>query len=434
MKITGDSTDQTLDGTIDADVIKGLGGADILNGLGGNDRLEGGKGDDTLNGGTGDNTFIGGLGDDTYVLTGRYENIVVGLGQDTVDLSDFSMGDGYLGIAAGNSAKGVFALIDGDEDFGVIRIDNGSDPEGLVMFEDLNNALQLDFSKPEGGMGIDGTAFADTFLIDAGEQGWIQIRPGEGADTIKIEGDSGTVRLDYSDQTDGIFANLKFGFVIDGGDGFVVDQIEGSGRVRELRGTDHDDTMYGSKFDDRFILRQGDDFVAGGRGSDTVRYDRSGVDRVVVDLGKETATGTWNGEAFSDTLRSIENVRGSRNDNDKLTGSKADNTLEGRGGNDVLTGKRGNDNLVGGEGDDRFVFRDGDRFDYIRDFEADNNKEKIHLRAVTEITSSSDLITNHMTDTIDANRTVSYINDGADLVITLEGIRIADLDSGDFIF
>lgn len=434
MNITGNNSNETLNGTVDDDIIKGLGGNDILNGLDGNDVLDGGNGKDILNGGTGDNLFIGGGGNDTYVLTGRFESVEFGRGTDLVDLSGFSGGDGFLSLNPNATVFGLFVLIDGEEDFGVIRADNGLQAEGLVYFQNLNNALQLVDSKPEGGVGISGTANADVFNVDMGEKGWIQIRPGEGADTIQIQGDGGFVRLDYSDQTDGIFANLKFGFVIDGSDGFVVDQITGDGRVWELRGSDHDDTIYGSKFDESFILRQGDDFVSAGGGTDRIRYDRSGVESVTVDLSKGTATGTWNGEAFTHTLKGIEDIRGSRDGKDKLVGNGKDNVIDGKGGNDVLQGRGGDDTLIGGSGADKFVFRNNDGNDFIVDFNTKNNTEKINLKAVSAITSFADLMAQHITEFDNGTIRQTYIDDGAGLNITLDKVLIADLDSGDFIF
>lgn len=440
MDITGTNSRDVLNGTSDDDTISGLGGNDLLKGLGGDDYLDGGNGRDTLRGGVGDNFFVGGAGDDTYVLTGRYETVMVGSGEDLIDLNSFSLGDGYLTVMAHAEAMGLFAIIDGEEDFGVLRIDNGSDPEGIVFFESLNNALQLDYSKPEGGMGINGTSHDDVFLIDPGAQGWIQIRPGEGEDTIQIEGTTGTVRLDYSDQTDGIFANLKFGTIIDGGEGFSIDRIIGEGHASQLRATDHDDIIYGSKEDETFILRQGDDFVAGGAGVDTVRYDRSGVEAVSVNLSQRTATGTWDGEAFTHSLNNIENVRGSRNDNDSLIGSSKDNHIDGRGGADSIQGRGGNDTLVGGDGNDKFIFRNNDGDDTIVDFNTANNREKINLRAVSSITDFSDLQADHLSEVdvfYDDDLTptpTAQIDDGAGLTILLLGVQIADLDSGDFVF
>lgn len=434
MNITGDSQNNILNGTTDDDIIEGLGGNDNLNGRGGHDQLFGGNGNDTLRGGAGDNLYVGGAGDDIYILTGKYETIEIGLGEDLIDLTNFSRGDGFVTLFAGASAQGIFAVIDGEEDFGVIRVDNGADPEGLVFFESLNNALQLVPSKPEGGMQIVGTAHDDVFMIDTADQGWIQITPGEGEDIIQIEGNAGTVRLDYSDMSDGIFANLKFGTIVDGGAGFSVDRIIGSGEVKQLRATSHDDIIYGGKGDTTFILEQGNDFLAAGRGNDTLRYDRSGVDAIDVNLGNGSATGTWKGEVFNHTFRGVENVRGSRDGADKLIGSNADNVISGYGGRDVIEGKGGDDYLLGGAQPDRFIFKNNSGNDVIGDFDAADNREKIVLRSVSEITDFADLTANHMTEFTDGTIRQTYISDGAGVNITLDGLLIADLDAGDFIF
>ncbi len=430
MNITGTNKKNTLKGTNGDDVISGLGGNDILKGKGGNDTLLGGNGNDKLFGDGGDNIFNGGAGNDKYILTGSFEEVETGLGNDLIDLSGFTPGEGGVTIKSHAAAKGMFAVIDGEEDYGFIRIDNGAGPAGFLSFTDLNNGLQLDDSKPLGGMGLYGTAFDDEFMIDTGARGWIQITTGAGNDLIRIEGTTGTVRLDYSDQSAGIHANLKFGFVFQTAGSGSMDRILGDGRVKEIRGTDFDDIIHGSRGDDRFILRQGDDIVSGGAGSDTVRYDRSGVDAVSVNLGTKKATGVWNGEAFTDKLKNIENVRGSRDGDDTLIGNDKDNYFDGKGGNDTLQGKGGNDNLRGNSGSDIFIFKSGDGFDTIQDFDALDSAEKINLKGVAAIADFNDLMANF----ISTSGPNTIINDGAGLTITLWNVSVADLDSSDFIF
>ncbi|WP_052249011.1 calcium-binding protein [Leisingera sp. ANG-Vp] len=97
----------------------------------------------------------------------------------------------------------------------------------------------------------------------------------------------------------------------------------------------------------------------GGDGTDLIRYDRSGVDAVRVDLDRGFAEGTWGGEDFRDKLISIENVRGSRDGDDTIHGSDAGNQIQGRGGNDRLFGHGGNDSLFGEDGDDHVFGGDG---------------------------------------------------------------------------
>ncbi|MBJ6370703.1 hypothetical protein [Sedimentitalea arenosa] len=70
----------------------------------------------------------------------------------------------------------------------------------------------------------------------------------------------------------------------------------------------------------------------------------------------------------------------------------------------------------------------------IEEINAANTREKIRLDKVFSITSFADLVANHMTDFTDGSIEQTCISDGAGLNITLEGLLIADLDSGDFLF
>jgi len=457
MLINGSGIGEELDGTSGNDTINGLGGNDLLSGLGGDDVLNGNGGDDHLIGGLGNDTLNGGPGNDFYEAgegenfinlgTGASESVViVGEGDDTINPSGLS-GSAFLTLVPHSFATGVIALVDGVEDFAIMEVFSANGSAGAVM-DGVNNVLNAD------GLSVQGTEFDDLFFIDAGETGWVSVRPGDGDDEITING-GGTVRLDYSDATDGIFAHLHFGFVVDGSEDLGFDRILGDGNVRELRASNFDDQIFGSDNNERFILGEGNDIVAGRGGFDTVRYDRSGVDSVVVDLSQNAATAIWDGTAYTDVLRSIENVRGSREGNDDLTGSGKTNVLEARGGNDVLDGRGGddflygedgndrldggtdNDVLSGGSGFDRFVFRDGSGDDLITDFDLDA-REDIVLRAVTEITDFTDLMANHVSEAQaqfeGQTQTSTVIADGAGVIITLYGIEMNELANDDFIF
>ena len=130
-------------------------------------------------------------------------------------------------------------------------------------------------------------------------------------------------------------------------------------------------TFAGSDNDEVFVGRAGDDDIDGGGGIDWLRFgglkgrlagdfDVAGL---VVDLGEGTATGTWNGEAFSYTLSNIEYVRGGPG-NDTLRGSGLGNILDGGDGDDTLDpgDADGNadeyDQIEGSAGNDRIVFTD----------------------------------------------------------------------------
>ena len=84
--INGTAANNTLIGTILADIINGRAGNDILNGGGGNDTLNGGAGNDTMDGGAGNDRLVGGTGNDTYIF-GRNSGV------DTVVDTDTTVGN-----------------------------------------------------------------------------------------------------------------------------------------------------------------------------------------------------------------------------------------------------------------------------------------------------------------------------------------------------
>lgn len=339
------SEDDTITGTHLNDNIDGGAGNDTIRGLDGDDNLIGGAGRDKLFGGNGADLLFGGLGNDIINPgengPGSLDHIEAGRGKDKVILSDIKTG--YAQFGHYDITKRITVNIDGNAN--TATINKGT--QGRTNIIDIKNPLTAD------GLGIIGTAKNDIFNINPGDTGWMQVRGGAGADTFNIAASTGTVRLDYRDSyaTSGIHANFKKGKVANDGFG-NTDTITGTGHVNEIRATMMNDTIIGSDQNERFILLAGNDSVNGGGGIDQVRYDRSGVDAVNVDLASGTATGTWHGQAFTHSLTGIEDVRGSRDDGDVLSGNGAANVLDGRGGDDLLSGRGGNDTLFGGDGND----------------------------------------------------------------------------------
>jgi Ca2+-binding RTX toxin-like protein len=348
---TGTTGDDVLDGTAAGETIEGLAGDDAIDGKGGDDRLFGGDGSDTIKGGTGDD-FIN-PGDNSY-----WDIVDAGSGNDTITFS--GLVKGYVDLRHDDLNVGITVNINANTNVG--NVDKGVN--GTTTIIDVANPVLSGYSSPFGGFGVWGTAFDDVFNITTNDNGWMQMYGGEGNDTFNVGVSTGSLRLSYYDAnvTSGIRANLATGVVANDGWG-GTDTIIGAGSISEIRGTMLKDRIIGSAGDDRFILMGGNDVVKGGKGSDLVRYDRSGVEAVTVDLGAGTATGIWRGQAFTHKLGSIENVRGSRADDDVLRGSGADNTLDGRGGNDTLVGRGGNDTLWGGDGND--ILNGGSGADYM---------------------------------------------------------------------
>jgi uncharacterized delta-60 repeat protein len=104
---------------------------------------------------------------------------------------------------------------------------------------------------------------------------------------------------------------------------------------------------------DTFFITSGGpgdfDYIDGGTGTDTANY-YYGYGNITVNLGLTTAQNTVRNHL--DTLLNIENVYGSNDYTNNLTGNAANNSLFGGNLNDTLNGGDGNDALLGGAGND----------------------------------------------------------------------------------
>lgn len=127
------------------------------------------------------------------------------------------------------------------------------------------------------------------------------------------------------------------------------DIICGLGGGDIMDGLGGSDVLIGGPGDDTITGGAGDDTVEGGAGSDTANYST-----IAAGVTVSLATGSATGGQGSDTLRGIENVRGS-SAIDTLTGDGSPNRLYGMNGKDVLTGGAGDDVLEGGNGNDTHI-------------------------------------------------------------------------------
>lgn len=169
----------------------------------------------------------------------------------------------------------------------------------------------------------------------------------------------GTSGHDVIDGTAGrdVIAGLAGNDTIYGFDG--KDLLCGGRGKDHLFGYDGDDHLVGGRNDDGLYGDDGGNEVAGDDVMDGGPHSEFGGDwvyfvlRVTANLEGGTATGEG-----QDTLRQVENVGGSE-DNDMLIGDDRPNyfiggeghdTIWGRDGNDVANGKDGNDSLFGGGG------------------------------------------------------------------------------------
>lgn len=314
---------------------------DFFDGGLGDDSIRGNDGNDTLLGGDGSDEIVGGDGDDSVNPgdNSDFDYVEGGTGNDTINFGDMETGYGELSYQWVD--VGIFAQL---------NLDTGNGTVNKGQF-DVDTLIGFDVPTDEvaGGDGIVfvGSEFDDIINITVADGHWMQVRGGRGNDTINILGEGSGIRIDYRSGT-GVVADLAAGTVQQNG---FTDTI--TGQIWEIRGSDFADNMVGSSNDESFIGRAGNDTIDGGGGFDRMRYDRSGMDSaVVVDLDAGTATGTFDGIAFTHTLSNIEWVRGTREGSDQITGSGANELFDGRGGDDTLNGGGGNDTLRGGDGAD----------------------------------------------------------------------------------
>ncbi|RMF41179.1 MAG: hypothetical protein D6754_01530, partial [Alphaproteobacteria bacterium] len=341
-------------GTGGDDFLSGRSGNDILRGLAGDDVLIGNKGNDSLFGGTGSDVLDGGDGND-FINAGTnssWDVIFGSLGNDRITFADainpsgsfaffavkYSRIEGSINAFISKTATTVKKSIDGS----------------------IDRLVNIDWTSSKYDIGIEGTVENDTFRIKDGFSfDFIGIKPGAGNDMI-FGGDGGWDRVSYNDQPyRGIRVEVT-GY--DNGDmtGKVKDQFGDFDKffgVNEIEGTHASDKFVGGNGNDNFITNAGNDMVLAGQGWDQVRYDRSNLDSVVVDLAKHTAVQKWGGSwevrkgEWVDTLFGVEAIQGSRG-NDSLLGSKQDERLRGNDGNDLIRGRDGNDRLEGENGND----------------------------------------------------------------------------------
>ena len=296
------------------------------------------------------------------------------------------LGDNALLVGAGVAAAalgiglGVGLSGDDDDDDEAPAPAPAPDPNAATDGDDtLTGSAAADTIDGLGGNdSISGLAGDDTLSGGAGND---TLDGGEGADTLDggdgddtfitdgaddITGGEGTDTADFSAQTDSVFVDLDLNTPQPGPasqDGAVLDAAPNAGgqQVQELDDVENviggsgDDVIFGNNEvnvldggagNDTFHSFGGADFVNGGEGTDTVLFSAGGA--VEIDLDDD-------GNAVAsvgDTVTSIENITGSAEGDDTISGNAGANVLNGNGGNDTLFGEGGNDTLIGGAGDD----------------------------------------------------------------------------------
>ncbi len=283
---------ENIRGSAQADTLTGDGTANLLQGMAGDDTLDGGSGSDTADYSA--DAFFGGS-------AGVTVNLATGTATD-----GFGNTDTLIAIETVRGTAGKDTLIGGNTPLG------GTDVYTL------------------SGLDGDDTLTAGSFDT--------LFNPGAGNDVVT--GGAGNDQVSYEEYTgaNGAVINLATGVVADPFGGTdTLTSVEG------VRGTRNADTITGTGGSNFIRGLGGNDTIDGGGGTDEVRYDRDtfagGNGNIFVDLAAGKAT---DGFGATDTLISIENMRGSQN-NDDLRGDANNNRIQPMGGADFIDGRGGQD-------------------------------------------------------------------------------------------
>jgi Ca2+-binding RTX toxin-like protein len=346
-------------GSLHGDSITGNSGVNHLNGSDGDDRVDGGFGNDILIGGAGAFDTVSFVSWDPTGLT-LAENIRIQLGEGSQQ--------GTATRSALNFSTFTFSVVETDTLIGFENVLASNRSETIIGNSGENT--------------IEGRGGNDT--IDGG-RGNDSLFAGEGTDTVSFESwdpAAGeltnrleSIRIDLGDLNGSAQWTLTGIGTVERDTLFGFENVRGSNRAETIIGNSRavDNTLQGRGGADVLQGGAGNDVLDGGADADFASYVAN-TGRVIVTLGLNGADGqavemgTVSAQdvvASTDTLRSIENVRGSVFA-DSLTGNELGNTLDGQGGADTLVGRGGDDTYLVDNAGDTITENGGQGFDTVR--------------------------------------------------------------------
>jgi Ca2+-binding RTX toxin-like protein len=370
--LTGNETNEIIDGLNGNDIIFGRAGNDSLLGGEGDDILYGEEGDDTLNGGSGDDLLDGGAGNDIYLFDRGTGRDAISSQDSTINKRDvvkLGVGISPDDISVARNVDDLILTIIGQNDQLVILgyfVNDGVSPSSIEAIEFDDGAI-WDFATVKEKFSLIGTNQYDRII---------------GYNTADmLEGRGGN------------------------------DLIESRGGNDTLDGGIGNDDLRGGTGNDVYLFKRGDgvdvifDYDATVGNVDTVRF-AAGITTSDVKVSRDSShlylniTGTSDRLAlqnwFSSNRYKVERVEFAdgtvwgiqeltaaslvateeadylvgTSGNDVLRGLGGNDTLYGLEGNDTLEGGAGNDSLQGGTGSDVYLFKRGDGMDTIYDEDA----------------------------------------------------------------
>ncbi|MCG5056508.1 MAG: hypothetical protein KA714_00400 [Limnoraphis sp. WC205] len=208
------TTVNTLNGTLENDLIDGTDEADFINGDGGNDTLNSSLGEDVINGGDGDDFITG-----TYFLNGDGGNDTIQAadgnnfvnGGEGHDLITVGFGENFINGDAGNdtiSGGDFIDLISGGEGDDVISAGGGLD---IIFGDQGNDTLQAGAGTDQldGGEGDD--VLIGAFVPELTEGVNIdELTGGVGSDTFVLGDETGKFYTAAGDQDFAVITDFDF--------------------------------------------------------------------------------------------------------------------------------------------------------------------------------------------------------------------------------
>jgi Ca2+-binding RTX toxin-like protein len=356
-----EGTDTLLDhieiirGSNYSDNIQGFNGTAIV-GVDYSDTLYGESNSDIIYGGIGDDTIYGGSGDD--IIRGQAGNDVIdgGDNDDTLDFSDANIGvQVYLDSTDKNNVAVAFEVM--EDGFG------GKDQ--VTSIEKIIGSNNADTIKGDSNKNTISSGDGDDTIIAS-----------LGSDTIDggthTAGTGGGDWLSFEALNSAVTAIMANGSISDGFGTTNISNIEnllgtilgdtltGDANNNTLDGNAGDDVidgglgndyLYGNAGDDTLVSSDGFDTYDGGTGENTLRFYNIEAS-IEVNLSTGTITNDGFGNTESAAITNIQNIQGTLNYADKITGDDNNNKIYGYGGNDIINGLGGFDTIYGGTGAD----------------------------------------------------------------------------------
>src|SRR5688572_4262949 len=354
-------SDLHLIGTDLDDILFGAEGNDWLEGLAGNDQLWGFEGNDLLEGGDGQDSFVGGIGNDDL------------RGGDGA--SDFLLGGEGDDVLSGGA--GGYALMDGGDGSDTYRFSSGDGYANAAAFT-LGDKLQL--TDLNSGDVIITRGEYNVFVLVPSTGAAINLYsatsvPGQEAYRATIEFSDGTVW--GPEQLAGVPYNGTEGNDVLNGSEFD-DELYGLGGNDDLYsndgndyldGDDGMDRLYGGAGDDFFVDSAGFDQLYGGAGNDT--YLITDFDVVQENAGEGTDVISTNlnyelPDHVEYLIMAGSQLSGTGNDlNNLISGNAATNVIDGRGGADTMMGGAGDDHYIVDDSNDQVIENAGGGVDTV---------------------------------------------------------------------